>query len=188
MVVRYPIDHLGNQNLAFLDKLLQADRLLRHTDEAAIIVERHIFAPRRKEFVNGPRVTFQADNERGAQSIIDSFVGQQFASVEEIARMLAVEGGQDFSRIKIGKGQNQHFGEAKRLFHDFSHGPRFKIVDAAAQDRRYVDLASRAIRADEKMRSVSPSGLLQEFEPAIAVLTRAAIRPMAASIAASDSA
>jgi len=131
----------------------------------------------------------QIDDESPSQLIAVAFVGEQVPDVEEIARMLPVEGGDNLSGIEIGEGDEAHFRKAEEVFDAGRHGAQFRLVDATAQDGRDFDLDLNAVapRAISLVTAPSRDGCsvtssAGEIERAVS-----AIRFMAASIAASDS-
>lgn len=70
----------------------------------------------------------------------DALIRQKIADVKKIARMLAVKGGDDFSCIEVGEGDDLCLRKAKALLDVRKHGSHLGIEDAAAKDGSDFDL------------------------------------------------
>ena len=68
---------------------------------------------------------------------------------KQIARMLAVQGGNRLSCVKIGKRNEPHFSKAEVVFDHRRDAAQFGLKDATAQDRRDLDLDLHTIGADQ---------------------------------------
>ena len=94
--------------------------------------------------------------------------------------MLAVERSNNLPGIEVGERENRHLREADAL--------RFRLINSPLQNRRDVNLYHRTIGAHETMRAGTRLPLPPRLiYVAIFAFTCVAMRPMAASIAASDS-
>ena len=84
-------------------------------------------------------------------AIVDALVGEQIADVEQVARMLAVEGGDDLAGIEIGEGEHLHLGKAEGGLDGGRDAAQLGRVGAAAHDRRDLDLDLHAGLAHEQL-------------------------------------
>ena len=162
------IGHVGNHRsddrLARFFKIGQRDRLMRHSDKTALEFLHKRFSCRGKNFANRAMVTDDVDKECAPQLVAYTFVRQEIAHVEKIARVLAVERRDDLARIEIFEGHDLHLGKAKGVFdcwHNALHG---RIVDGAAQYRRHLNLDLHASGADDQLGDDFLVGLARSMD------------------------
>ena len=95
MCLRHVRDNAFDQGRACRDQLFSSHRLGDHTLETRDELGRDILGTHGQHLGHGPVVAEQIDDEGGAQPIVDALVGEQIADVEQVPRMLAIEGGDD---------------------------------------------------------------------------------------------
>jgi|HubBroStandDraft_5_1064220.scaffolds.fasta_scaffold08266_2 hypothetical protein len=76
---------------------------LAHAVETACKFLRDIYARGSEEFGERTVRADEIDDEGAAQILIDAFVCQKIADIEEVARVLAVQGGDNLSGIEVSK-------------------------------------------------------------------------------------
>ena len=96
----------GDQRLPGFGEFFEQNRLRRHAFESAteLLFERLAFWS--KNLRHRPVVAQKLDDESAPQRVIDAFVCEKIACVEEITRMLPVKRRDDFPGVKIGKRNN----------------------------------------------------------------------------------
>jgi len=52
------------------------------------------------------------------ESFVDPFIGKQVLNVEQIPRMLSIQGGNQFPRVEVRKRNNLDFGKAELFLYD----------------------------------------------------------------------
>jgi hypothetical protein len=150
MFRRHIADDLGHERLARDDEIVKRYRLIRHAIEAAREFLADIFLRRAQNFRHRPIMAEEVYDEGRAQIVADAFVPQQIADIEQIARMLAIEGGDDLSGVEIGRRDHLDFGESEFVFDLAGHAASFWGKGAATQYRRHFDLDLDAVGAHEK--------------------------------------
>src|SRR5258708_13405031 len=82
----------------------------------------------------------EIDDESAPQVVADALIRQKIADVKKIARMLAVKGGDDFSRVEVGKRDDLCLCKTKALLDVRKHGSHLGIEDATTKDGSDFDL------------------------------------------------
>lgn len=82
---------LADEILTRLQKFIKCHRLVDHSLETAPVFRRNLEPRRRKDLCHRAIVAEQVNDERLAQPVVYSFMGEQAPHVEQIAWMLAVE-------------------------------------------------------------------------------------------------
>lgn len=99
MVRRHLADNVRDQGFARRGQLLDGHGGVGHAVEASREFRRNIQPCGFQDFGHRPVVTQQINNERLPQRVIDAFVGEKVANVKEVARVLAVERGDDLASV-----------------------------------------------------------------------------------------
>lgn len=139
MSIRHWVDDFADQRFTRYQKVVECDRLPRHADEATLELSFDVFAARRKHLSHGPVVADEVDEKGPPQRVVDAFVCQEVARIEEVTWMLPVECGDDLPGVEIWKGDNPHFRETKLVFDAGGDRTNVGFEHAASQDRRDLD-------------------------------------------------
>ncbi len=100
-------------------------------------------------------MTGKVNHECAAQIVADAFVRQQQHHVEQIARVLPVERGDQLAAVEIGKGDDRHDDEApERRFHRLRDGAHIRRIDRTAQNGIRFDLYLRGACLDDQLGRV----------------------------------
>lgn len=131
----------------------------------------------------------EIDDESASQVVAYALIRQKIADVKKIARVLAVKGGDDFSRVEVGKRDDLCLRKAKALLDVRKHGSHFGIEDAATKDGSHFDLDLGVGPLKGQFGNDAFARFTTSFTltPGIPLAVATAIRFMPASIAASDS-
>jgi len=96
----YGLGHGADDRIVNLDsgllEFIEGDGFIRHTLKAAVKSGFMFFSYLRTSETRGSELEIRLDEERRAKRVVDAFVAEQIAQVEEVARMLPVEGGTSF--------------------------------------------------------------------------------------------
>ncbi len=141
-----------DQRTARGKKLRQGHRLCCHAFEAAQEFIADWLEAWCEHLGHGPIMAEQINDERAAQGVVDAFVGQEIPHVEEIPRMLSIEGGDEFAGEEVGEGDDRYFRETERSFDGRRDSTCLYRVDGSPQDGRDFDLDLNAFGPDEKSR------------------------------------
>ena len=160
LFLRHLADDLLDEIFARLQEVIEADRLVHHALEAPPVFGRNIEPLRRENFGHRPVMAQQVDDEGLAQRVVDAFICQQVAHVEQVARVLAVERRHDLAGVEIRKVDERHFGEPELLFDLGRDALDCGLIDTAAQYRRDLDLDLRVVGPEYQLgRAVLAFGL-----------------------------
>lgn len=116
MRFRHAPDRSHDQCFSGLLKFLHQNWLAGHSNKTSDELAADGLPSRLQNLGDGPVVTDQIDDERTAQVFVDAFIRKQVAYVEEVAGMLPVKRGDDFSGVEIWKRYNLNFREAELFF------------------------------------------------------------------------
>src|SRR5258708_2172186 len=89
MIARHACDDSFDESVARGNKLLERNGLGGHALESAQELSADVLGPRRQNLEHRPGVTYQVDDEGGPQRVVDTFLREQVADVEEVARVFA---------------------------------------------------------------------------------------------------
>jgi hypothetical protein len=79
----------------------QIHRIRRHAPEGALVVLGNVAECREQDFVYGSVVAGEVDHEGAADGGGDAFMLVELHHIEEVARMLPIHGGDQFSAVEL---------------------------------------------------------------------------------------
>src|SRR5208283_3923917 len=91
------------------------------------------------------------DDERLAQSVVYSFMGEQAPNVEEIARMLAIKRRNNLAGVKVCETYDRHVGKTEFFFHAGRYRPDRRLIHTPSQHRRDLDLDLHVIGTSDQL-------------------------------------
>jgi hypothetical protein len=96
----------------------------------------------------------KVNDEGFAQIVVNSFMREQVAHIEEVPRMLAIERGHDLAGVEVSEADDGHFGEPEFFLHARRYRNDGGIVHATAQYRGDLDLDLRVVGTDDQFGNV----------------------------------
>src|SRR5271165_3736208 len=91
------------------------------------------------------------DDERLAQSVVYSFMGEQAPNVEEIARMMAIKRRNNLAGVKVCETYDRHFGKTEFFLHAGRYRPDRRRIHTPSQHRRDLDLDLHVIGTSDQL-------------------------------------
>ena len=110
MLLRHFAYHLTDQDFTRLKKLVKGHRVVDHPFETALVFRRDIEARWRKNLGHGAMVAEKVDDEGLTEGVVHAFIEEQVPHLEQVAWVLAVEGGEDLAGLQVGEADDLHIG------------------------------------------------------------------------------
>lgn len=188
MLSRHLADDHADERIPRFLKTCERNRLTGHSFETTREFMLKRDKGRRENLGHWPVVADEVDDKGLAQFLVDAFVAEEVPNIEEVARVLAIECGDDFLGVKIGERNDLHLGEAEALLYSRCCRPALWCEDAATQYRRDLDLNLGVVMTHQQTGDslFGWTGVGTIRTPRNTDWMRFAMRCMAASISASD--
>ena len=116
MRLRHLTNDCANETPACRYEFVDRHRRVRHSLETAQKFRPDVFRNCLQHLEHRATVAQQVDDKGAPQIEIDSFMREEVAHIEKIARMLTIERSDHLPGVEVGKGHDVDFGEAERVF------------------------------------------------------------------------